>query len=60
MKLLDRKLLKEKQRELKENVRGKPYFKTLKPKLKFLIEILKLIIADIKLNRPFRFKEEQT
>ena len=58
MKLLDRKLLKEKKRELKENVRGKPYHKTLVPKFRFLIQVLKLIFADIKSNRPFRSKKK--
>lgn len=59
MKLLDRKLLKEKQRELKEEVKGEPYFKTLKPKFRFFIEVIKLVFADIKSHRPFRSKKEQ-
>ena len=59
-KLLDRELLKEKERELKENVRGKPYLKTLGPKFRFLIEVLKLVFADIKSHRPFRSKKKQT
>jgi hypothetical protein len=58
VKLLDRKILKEKQRELKENVRGKPYFRTLKPKFRFLIEILKLVFTDITSHRPFRSKKK--
>ena len=56
---MDRKLLKEKERELKENVKGKPYFKTLGPKFRFLMEVLKLVFADIKSHRPFRSKKEQ-
>ena len=60
VKSLDRKILKEKQRELKENVRGKPYFKTIKPKFQFLIEVLKLVFADIKSHRSFRSRKSQT
>ena len=60
MKLLDREILKEKKRELKENAKGKPYLKTLKPKFRFLIEVLKLVFADIKSRRPFRSKKSQT
>ena len=59
MKLLDRKILKEKKSELKENVRGKPYHKTIVPKLRFLKEVLKLVFADIKSNRPFQSKKSE-
>ncbi len=58
MNILDRKLLKEKQRELKEEVKGKPYLKALQPKFRFLIQVLKLVFEDIKSNRPFRSKRK--
>ncbi len=58
MKLLDRKLLKEMIRELKENAKGKPYLKTLAPKFRFLIQVLKLVFADIMSHRPFRSKKK--
>ena len=54
---MDRKLLKEKERELKENIKGKIYFKTLIPKLRFSIEVLKLVFKDVKLHKPFRTKK---
>ncbi|NPD88626.1 MAG: hypothetical protein HGN29_07870 [Asgard group archaeon] len=57
---MDRKILKEKQRELKENVRGKPYFNTIKPKIRFTIEVFKLIFKDIKSTRLFHSKKSKT
>ncbi|OLS32351.1 MAG: hypothetical protein HeimAB125_09720 [Candidatus Heimdallarchaeota archaeon AB_125] len=58
MKLLDRKLLKEKERELKEEVRGKPYHKTIVPKLRFVKQVFKLVFEGIKSNRPFSSKKK--
>jgi len=58
VKILDRKMLREKIKELKENVRGKPYLKTIKPKFRFLIQVLKMIFKDIKSHRPFRSKKK--
>ena len=57
VKLLDRQLLKEMIRELKENARGKPYPKTIVPKFRFLVQVLKLVFEDIKSHRPFRSKK---
>jgi len=45
-------------RELKENAKGKPYLKTLAPKFRFLIQVLKLVFADIMSHRPFRSKKK--
>ena len=58
VKSLDRKQIEELTRELKENVQGKTYFKTLKPKLKFAVQLLKLIFADITKHKPFRSKRK--
>ena len=58
VKLLDRELLKEKQRELKEAVKGKAYLPNIKPKLRFLLQVLKLVIDDIK-SPPFRSKKKE-
>ncbi len=60
MKFLDRKLLKDKEKELKEEVRDKPYYKTIKPKLRFVKEVFKLVFEDIKSPRLFRSKKTKT
>ncbi len=57
---MDRKLLKEKERELKENVKGKPFFLATKPKIKFMIEVFKLVWEDIKTPKQFRSKKSET
>ena len=58
VKILDREVLKEKQRELKEAVKARPYLPNIRPKLRFLFQVLKLVYADIKSNRPFHSKRE--
>ena len=60
MILLDRRKLKEKEKELKEKIRGKPYFKTLKPKIWFSIEVIKLVFKDIKSPKFFCSKKSKT
>ena len=45
---------------MSEDLRDKPYLKTLVPKFRFLIEVLKLVFTDIKSHRPFRSKKSKT
>ena len=60
VKILDRQIIKEMERELKEEIKGKLYHKTIVPKLRFYWQILKLVFMDIKSHRPFRSKKETT